>query len=151
MMKKKLIIAVLLLSISSVFAQHEKIKALKTAYITSELNLTSNEAEKFWPIYNLSQKKTHQLRVKLRGIHMKIDQNFETISEEEANEILKNSMTLKHKMHEEQTALVRNLTGVLSAKKIIQLLKAEDQFKRKLLRKFKDRKPPSNRNSNSRG
>ena len=33
--------------------QHrERIKALKTAHITNELNLTSDEAEKFWPVYN---------------------------------------------------------------------------------------------------
>lgn len=30
----------------------ERIKALKVAYITKELNLTSAEAEKFWPVYN---------------------------------------------------------------------------------------------------
>ena len=27
-------------------------KALKTAHITDQLDLTSAEAEKFWPIYN---------------------------------------------------------------------------------------------------
>ena len=42
---------------SSVFSQKrgenkEKIKALKIAYLTEKLDLSSNEAEKFWPIYN---------------------------------------------------------------------------------------------------
>ncbi len=140
-----------MLCISSVFAQHEKIKTLKIAYITSELNLSSSEADKFWPIYNMSQKKMHELRVQLRDIHIKIDQTFETISEEEAIKILNTSTSLNQKIHQEETALVQNLSGILSAKKIIQLLKAEDQFKRKLLRKFKERRPPSVRNSNNRG
>ncbi len=30
----------------------EKIEAIKVAYITKELSLTSSEAEKFWPVYN---------------------------------------------------------------------------------------------------
>src|SRR5947209_16772410 len=30
----------------------EQIEALRSAYITNQLNLTSEEAQKFWPIYN---------------------------------------------------------------------------------------------------
>ncbi len=30
----------------------EKLEALKVAFITKELNLTSVEAQKFWPVYN---------------------------------------------------------------------------------------------------
>jgi hypothetical protein len=30
----------------------EKIEAVRTAYITNQLNLTPEEAQKFWPIYN---------------------------------------------------------------------------------------------------
>jgi Skp family chaperone for outer membrane proteins len=30
----------------------QRIKALKVAYITQALNLTADEAQKFWPVYN---------------------------------------------------------------------------------------------------
>ncbi len=33
-------------------ANSQAIEALKTAYITKELNLTPDEAQKFWPVYN---------------------------------------------------------------------------------------------------
>ncbi len=36
----------------SVGNQGEKIKALEIAYITKQLNLSSEEAEKFWPVFN---------------------------------------------------------------------------------------------------
>lgn len=149
-MKKNIIIVLLLLSISTVFAQHEKIKALKTAHITTELNLSSSEAEKFWPIYNASQKKTHQLRKQLRDIHKKLDETFDTISEKEAQYILNTTMNLDKKMYEEKNALTLKLKNILSAKKIIQLQKAEDQFKRKLIKKFKDRRSSSDRKPNRR-
>ena len=55
-MKTYIILFFTFISLAS-FAQKkdkkfEKLKALKTGYISNELNLTSNEAEKFWPIYN---------------------------------------------------------------------------------------------------
>jgi Skp family chaperone for outer membrane proteins len=149
-MKKNLIIALLLLSISSVSAQHEKIKALKIAHITSELNLSSSEAQKFWPIYNASEKNTHLLRRKLRDIHQKLDQTFETISEKKATEILNTMLEIEHEMYQEKTSLIQNLKSFLSAKKIIQLEKSEDEFKRKLLEEFKDRRPPLNGDRNNR-
>ena len=144
-MKKSILIALLSLSISTVFAQHEKIKALKAAHITTELNLSSSEAEKFWPIYNASQTHTHSLRKQQRNIHKKLDQAFDTISEKEAQDILNTTINLDRKMYDEKNELTQKLRGVLSAKKIIQLQKAEDEFKRKLIKKFKDRRPSSNK------
>ena len=57
-MKKPIIItSIFLFCVLSIFGQvkkesKEKIRTLKIAYISNQLNLTSNEAEKFWPIYN---------------------------------------------------------------------------------------------------
>ena len=66
-MKKILLITLLLITTTNVFAQRqhrfERIKALKTAYITEKVDLSSSEAEKFWPIYNKYEKELHQLKV----------------------------------------------------------------------------------------
>jgi hypothetical protein len=54
-MKKILLFLSVFVGISYICAAQpprEKIKALKVAFITKELNLTSGEAEKFWPVYN---------------------------------------------------------------------------------------------------
>jgi hypothetical protein len=59
-------------------------------------------------------------------------------------------MNLDKKMYEEKNALTLKLKNILSAKKIIQLQKAEDQFKRKLIKKFKDRRSSSDRKPNRR-
>lgn len=40
----------------------EKIQALKIAFITQKLHLSSGEAEKFWPVYNDYQNEIRQLR-----------------------------------------------------------------------------------------
>lgn len=41
--------------------KNEKIQALYVAYVTKELNLTSDEAQKFWPVHN-------QFENELKGI-----------------------------------------------------------------------------------
>ena len=58
----------------------EKIKTLKIAYITDRLNLTPNEAEKFWPIYNTHDENHRLLRSKLRlEIKKSIKENVKII------------------------------------------------------------------------
>jgi len=56
-MKKILLSTLILLNISYFcFAQGEnrknRIEAIQIAYLTKELSLTSDEAQKFWPVYN---------------------------------------------------------------------------------------------------
>ena len=149
-MKLTLSLIITILCISTVFAQHpnkrKKIKALKTAHITNELNLTSKEAEKFWPIYNASQEEHHQLRRESRQLRIQLKENFDGISENDATIILKKSIDLQNRMHEVNNKLTSNLMKFLPAKKIILLKKAEDDFTRKLIQKFKGHRGPEGRN-----
>jgi len=148
-MKLTLSIIITLLCISTVFAQHpnrrKKIKALKTAHITNELNLTSKEAEKFWPIYNASQEELHELRSEGRQLRIKLKEDFNAITENEAKIILKKSIDLQNRMHEVNNKLTSSLMKFLPAKKIILLKKAEDDFTRKLIQKFKGHRGPEGR------
>jgi len=41
---------------------HERIKAQKVAFITERLNLSPEEAQKFWPIYNSFENKANKIR-----------------------------------------------------------------------------------------
>lgn len=45
----------------------EKIQALKIAFITQKLDLTSAEAEKFWPVYNEYEHELNNLRMNNKG------------------------------------------------------------------------------------
>jgi Skp family chaperone for outer membrane proteins len=140
-MKQLLSLLIALLFIGTTFAQHpkrEKIEALKTAHITNELNLTSSEAEKFWPIYNASEVKHHELRHELRKLRKQLQEDFDAISENEAIIILQKSIDLQNKIHQERSKLTSDLIQFLPAKKIILLKKAEEDFTRKLIKKFKN-------------
>ena len=66
MKKYLLIILAIFGSYSFTMAQNgnggERIQALKVAFITQKLHLTSSEAEKFWPVYNQYDNEIMQLR-----------------------------------------------------------------------------------------
>lgn len=119
----------------------EKIKALKIAYLTEQLNLTPQEAEKFWPIYNAHDEEHNSLRYKTRLAYKKaIEQNKSldnNISEKEAQKIILLKLETDKKIYESQSNFIAKVKKVLSYKKIMKLQVAEIEFGRKLMRKYK--------------
>lgn len=145
-MKTKIFILLFLSSILS-FGQNfkdkkEKIKALKVAYLTEKLELTKDEAEKFWPIYNAFDEKQFEIRHgKMKKIINAIENGgIENISEKEAKSLISQMESSEDELHNLKKKFMEDLQKVLSAKKIILLKKSEEEFNRKLLREFKQRK-----------
>ncbi len=139
---KRIIILLLLISfgVSAQSDRNEKIKAYKTAFITDQLNLSSSEAEKFWPVYNAYEDKMGTLRQNERkDVFKRIREGIDEISDSEANELLDLILDIKTKELNYNKELVKNLRGVIPPRKIIILKKAEEDFKRKLLDRYKNR------------
>lgn len=138
-MKKSILIIILFLSLN-VFAQGrgEKLKALKVAFITERLDLTQEEAQKFWPIYNAYEENERKLR--LDTFEERKDLNVETLSEAEANELIDNFTKAENERHKLKQQFIQDIRKVLPAKKVILLKKVEDDFKRQMLEQFKRRR-----------
>jgi hypothetical protein len=134
-----------LIFVSLSFAQggkRDKIKALKTAFITTELSLTSQEAEKFWPIYNAFEDKQFELRhEKMKSYMKRMDADLETMSEKEAANLLTQMENVEEETHQLRKKLVADLKNVISSHKIIKLKKAEEDFNRNLLKQFRENRP----------
>lgn len=141
---KKLVLTLLLLITCEIYAQpdrSEKIKAIKTAYITEQLDLSASEAEKFWPVYNDYEEKMHSLRKNgRREVYKKIKDGIDSMSDAEANMLLDKFLDFKAKELRNNEELVSSLRKVLSPKKILKLKKVEEDFKKKLLERLKRRK-----------
>ena len=56
--------------------RHEKIEQLKITFITRELNLTSSEAQQFWPVYNEMSDQLKIEKKKQRVIIKSLKTNF---------------------------------------------------------------------------
>jgi hypothetical protein len=144
---KYLLIIIFLLSIHS-FAQSqienkkEQIRALKVGFITNELALTSEEASKFWPIYNAYDDKQFEIRhQKMKAYKGRMDADLEKMSEKEASSLLAQMESNEDELYQLRKKFVANLKGVLPAVKIIKLKKAEDDFNRKLLQQYRNKGP----------
>lgn len=145
-MKTKFLLPFLLLFVSTVsFSQgfrgkKEKVKALKVAYITDELNLTTEEAQRFWPIYNAFDDKQAELRhEKMKAILDRFEPgSVEKLSEKDASSLLVQMEIIEETLFALRKKFIKELQSVLPAKKITRLKKAEDDFNRQLLRQMRD-------------
>lgn len=144
-MKKILPIILILFSLSAIAQKQnnrrERIKALKVSFITERLDLSEKEAQKFWPTYNEFNKKRSQIKYKnLKMVWKETREKINTISSEEANEIIKKINIAENELHKLKINFHDKLTNILPPKKIILLKIAEEDFRRKMLEEFKKRK-----------
>ena len=120
----------------------DRFKTLKIGFITETLELTSDEAEKFWPIYNLHQDKIYQWRSgenrKLRR-EMRSEKYFETLRNEDAEILLNKLLQMESDIQQEQSAMFATLRTILPSKKLLKLYKAEHDFNRKILEQHRKR------------
>lgn len=122
--------------------KHEQIKALKVSYFTTELNLSTDEAAKFWPVYNTYDEKQFKLRHGImRPLIKKIDEvGLDKMSEKEAESYLSKLEDADKELFNLRTKLVNDLKPIIGSAKILKLKKAEEDFKKKLLEQYKDKK-----------
>lgn len=120
----------------------EQIKALKVAFITNELALTSDEATKFWPLFNAFEEKQQEIKKqKLKGYLKRVDDgSFDNLSEKEATTMLSQMESTEDELYQLKKKFISNLKGIISPIKILKLKKAEENFNRKLLQQYRDRK-----------
>lgn len=143
-MNKALIMAAIAIMLSTgLIAQErgkERIKAYRTAYITQELDLSSKEAEKFWPVYNEYDKKIFNLRVvKMREERSRIKElgGPEMLSDEEASKTLNKMLASEKEITKTREDMYKALSKVLSPTKLLKLYHAEMSFNKRLLSEFK--------------
>lgn len=116
----------------------DQIKSMKIAFITQELELTPDEATKFWPLFNDFEAKQKEIRQdKLKEFRDKIDGG---ISEKEATTLLNQMESSEDKLHNLRKKFISNLKNVLPATKILKLKRAEEKFNRKLLKEIRDKR-----------
>ena len=141
---KKTILVVILLTTTLSFAQHrpdrEKIKSLKVAFITERLDLSTKEAQVFWPIYNEYQENREALRQKERSeIRGKI-KNADELSEKQAKDLLEKYISFEDEEEALDKTFLKKVSGVISAKKTLLLLRSEEEFKRQLIKQYRHKR-----------
>ena len=121
----------------------EKVRSLKIAYITQELELTAKEAEKFWPVYNEYDRKIRGLerneRMKVRTI-IKESNDYKNLTDNQADEILNRIYKIERQIFDTKKEMDQKLSKVISKKKILRLKHIEREFVRNLMNRLRSRK-----------
>ncbi len=141
------ILPLILLFTCSFYAQEnikdkkEQIRALKVAFFTSELNLSSQESEKFWPLYNTYDDKQFEIRhEKMKAFKGKMNGDaLNRMSEKDAAILLNQMDAADEELFLLRKKFSKSLRTILPAVKILKLKKSEDDFYRKLLQQYGDR------------
>ena len=146
-MKNFAIMAVLaLLSFSNIQAQpkqkcnwQEKMMSEKIAFITMELQLTPEEAQVFWPVYNQINQKNKEAQKAINKAYRAMVKAMEegTVSDKELNALLDDYLAAKQAHKEAGKGDADQYRKVLPAKKVAKLYVAEENFRRHHIRNFK--------------
>jgi hypothetical protein len=114
----------------------DRIQAIKVAYITEKINLSSKQSQQFWPLYNEYQNELKQLNQSLR----KNQFILEDMTDDELNIFVENKLKTEEQKIALQRTYLQNYKQVLSIRQIVRLYRAETSFKKELLRRAKERR-----------
>jgi len=125
----------------SIFAQdhqerYEQIEAIKVAFITKKLDLTTEEAQKFWPVYNNYQKELMELMKKRREDRQKTD-----IA---PNDKINADLAYETKMLDLKKKYKKLYSRAIPAEKILLLYQAEHEFREHLIKQLNHRRKSNN-------
>jgi len=141
-MKRLVYILLLMLSVHFTYAQpgserFERIHAIKVAYITDKIHLSTEQSEKFWPVYNAYEKELHGIRHQFFNKYKddkRVGNDPHAAREfiEDDLEYQEATLNLRKKYRDE-------FLKVISPQQLAQLLQAERDFKRMLIQELKSR------------
>ncbi len=125
------------------FKEHrQKIEAHKVAFLTDKLDLSPEEAEKFWPVYN---QHNDLIAAEQKAFREKFDISSENISDlgdAEALSYIDAQLDHHQKILNYRKEFNEELKKVLSPQKILILIESEKQFREKLIREVAGRRGP---------
>ena len=136
-----------LLSVSSTQAQpkdhgnwQDRVKSEKIAFITSELNLTPEEAQAFWPVYNQIESQKHESQREMMKAYFELSKALEEnkATDKEINNLLNNYLAAKLANKDAEKGEADKYRKVLPDKKVAKLFVAEEKFRRHQIRSMRE-------------
>jgi hypothetical protein len=134
---KKLILAILLVSISTSFSQtvddyvnllRSDLKTEKSKLITETMDFTEVEATKFWPIYNEYSLKLNKIGDKRIAFIKDFAANYDNMTDTKADAIMKEAFDFQEDRTDLLEDLYKDLEKVLGATKAAKLVQLENMI-----------------------
>lgn len=124
----------------------ERVRSQKIAFITSEVGLTPQEAEKFWPVYNQLEEERMKGVMELGRSFSDLEKAIESgVSDKDIEQKLKAYARAQAHQNELDSVPVERFEKVLSKAKIAKLYLAEEKFRRQQINRLHPPKPQPQR------
>ena len=137
-----ILLALILLAVPSAFSQSKeamkKIESARIALITERLNLTPEQAEKFWPIYREFNEKRRMLRQELASTRKNVDPA--TLTEQEGKQLMAKTIAIKQQELNLEQEYSNRMLNVISTQQMLRLRNAEKDFQDMLLRRLQEQR-----------
>ncbi len=117
----------------------ERLEAMKIGFLTERLNLSTDEAKVFWPVYNKFTDDLKKLRLNAKGKISEEMADMQSMTDVEAEKVLADMVNFKINEAELIKKYASEFKKILPIKKVVLLFKAENDFKRELLKKLSQR------------
>jgi hypothetical protein len=125
--------------------QREQIASYKIAFITEQLRLTPEEAERFWPLYNeFEEKRVIEQDELLEMIPGRRGPDPSTMSDEELDEFVLRKLQQEQNLIDLKLTYYNKFKEVLPVRKVFKLYQSEMEFRKRLLERLRN-KPPMRR------
>lgn len=134
-----LLVIVATISLNAMAQKGGRLEAMKIGFITERLNLSSDEAKVFWPVYNKFTDDMKKLRQSSKGKISEEMADMPAITDAEAEKVLNDMVNFKIQEADLLKKYAAEFKKVLPVKKVVLLFKAENDFKRELLKKLSQR------------
>ncbi len=147
-MNRTLLMMLLCASSLTAFAQEDdlqlpddriqEIKTQKIAFLTQRMDLSPEDAQKFWPVYNQYDKEVDAVRKDMREFHKNLKHD-DQITEGEAATAIDKELGARQKELDIRKKYATEFSKTIGAIKTMRLGKAEREFNRELLKRVRER------------
>ena len=120
----------------------EKYRSEKVAFLTSNLELTPAEAEKFWPVYNQMDKERWAAQKMRREMEEKVRDAGDAMTDKE---VIKLTREFAENMQKEGALFAKyneEFLKILPPKKVLNLYKEEKEFRMYMIKKYRNHGKP---------
>lgn len=115
----------------------EQVEAEKIAFFTRFMDLTSEEAKDFWPVYDDFQNQRNQLVWERQSLSRHFAGNYEDLSADESEDTADRYIGLQVKESDLIREYHSKFKEILPPKKVMRLYQAENEFRTRLLRRIR--------------
>lgn len=115
----------------------QKIMNEKIAFLTTELNITPEEGQVFWPVYNkVNQEMDAAMRNVFKAYRNLAKATEEGVKDKELEKLLKEYLNAQQAQREVEEESAEKFMKVLSTEKTAKLYLAEERFRRRQIHKL---------------